>query len=331
MGVVTKNNVWGAWLCVALLLIASTPARAQADDYPARPITLLVPFAAGGSSDVVMRLVSKRVSESLKQTIVIDNRPGGAGNVAALAIKNAPKDGYTLMMGHTGTHAINATLYPDLKFDPVKDFTPITPLISFNNILIVNAESAAKSAKALVALAKTKPDGLTYASQGVGSSGHITGEQFKQATGTNILHIPYKGAAPAIQDLLGGQVSMLFDVVPFALSNIRAGKVRALAIATPQRVAVLPDVPTMAEAGVPGMEGGAWFALYAPAGTPKHIIEFINREANQILGTPEFRGRMAAQGVDVPLGSPQDLRAFVQERTETWSRVAKKANIKLEQ
>src|SRR5688572_29938786 len=144
MGAVTKNSVLGAWLCVALLLMASAPARAQADDYPSRPITLLVPFAAGGSSDVVMRLVSKRVSESLKQTIVIDNRPGGAGNVAAMAIKNAPKDGYTLMMGHTGTHAINATLYPDLKFDPVKDFSPISPLISFNNILIVNAASAAK-------------------------------------------------------------------------------------------------------------------------------------------------------------------------------------------
>ena len=179
MGVATKSrNAFGVWACVATVLAATAPARAQVADYPSRPITLLVPFVAGGSSDVVMRLVSKRVSERLKQPIVIDNRPGGAGNVAALAIKNAPKDGYTLMMGHTGTHAINATLYSDLKFDPAKDFAPITPLISFNNILIVNGASSAKSAKQLVALGKAKADGLTYASQGVGTGGRVIEELF---------------------------------------------------------------------------------------------------------------------------------------------------------
>ena len=194
-----------------MLLAASAPARAQADDYPSRPITLLVPFAAGGSSDVVMRLVSKRVSERLKQTIVIDNRPGGAGNVAALAIKNAPKDGYTLMMGHTGTHAINATLYPDLKFDPVKDFSPITPLISFNNILIVNAASTAKSAKELVALGKSKSDGLTYASQGVGTGGHLLGVILAKQTGIKLIHVPYRGVAPAVTDMVADRVDLMFS------------------------------------------------------------------------------------------------------------------------
>ena len=206
MGVATKKNR-RAFGVVGLCRACCSPRarrRTRRRDYPSRPITLLVPFVAGGSSDVVMRLVSKRVSERLKQTIVIDNRPGGAGNVAALAIKNAPKDGYTLMMGHTGTHAINATLYPDLKFDPVKDFSPITPLISFNNTLIVNEASTAKSVKELVALAKAKADGLTYASQGVGTGGHLLGVILAKQTGINLIHVPYRGVAPAVTDMVGG-------------------------------------------------------------------------------------------------------------------------------
>src|SRR5258705_4898997 len=230
MGVPMKSNgrlpIPFAALCgVAALLVAiGVPAYAQADDYPSRPITLLVPFVAGGSSDVVMRLVSRRVSERIKQTIVIDNRPGGAGNVAALAIKNAPKDGYTLMMGHTGTHAINATLYPDLKFDPVKDFTPITPLISFNNTLIVNGGSTAKSAKELVALGKAKSDGLTYASQGVGTGGHLLGVILAKQTGVNLIHVPYRGVAPAVTDMVADRVDLMFSSYVTAGPHIENGK-----------------------------------------------------------------------------------------------------------
>ena len=195
--------------CAALLAVVPATS-AQADEYPSRTITLIVPFPPGGSSDIVMRLLAQKVAESLKQTIVIDNRPGGAGNVAAMAIKNAPPDGYLLMMGHTGTHAINPALYSDLKFDPVKDFQPITALISFNNILVVPEASPAKSVAELVALAKSKPDGLSYGSQGVGTGGHLLGELFAKQTGVKLVHVPYRGIAPAVTDTVAGRMDMLF-------------------------------------------------------------------------------------------------------------------------
>ncbi len=217
-----------------LATVAAVSAEAQSD-YPSRAITLLVPFAAGGSSDVVMRLVSAKVSESIKQTIVIENRPGGGGNVAALALKNAPSDGYTLMMGHTGTHAINATLYPDLKFDPIKDFQPITALISFNNILLVPEASPAKTAVELVAFAKTKPDGLTYGSQGVGTGGHLLGVILAKQTGIKLVHVPYRGVAPAVTDMVAGRVDMMFSSYLTASPHIKSGKLRMLGLAGARR------------------------------------------------------------------------------------------------
>jgi tripartite-type tricarboxylate transporter receptor subunit TctC len=312
------------WFLAILL-----PGIASAQDYPTKPVRIIA-AAQGGLTELMPRTLAAELHKKTGQPWLVESKLGAGGVIGAEYVMKSPPDGYTLFVGFTGIFSVLPALGAKLPFEVNKDFEPIVLMATVPNILVVHPSVPANSVKELVALAKSKPDSLTYASQGVGSSGHITGEQFKQATGTSILHIPYKGAAPAVQDLLGGQVSMLFDVVPFAMANVRAGKVRALGIATAQRVAVLPDVPTMAEAGVPGMEGGAWFALYAPAGTPKHIIDFINREANLILGTPEFRNRMASQGVDVPLGSPQDLRNFVQQRTDTWRGVAKKANIKLE-
>jgi tripartite-type tricarboxylate transporter receptor subunit TctC len=328
MGVVTKNSVSGAWLCVALLLIASTPARAQADDYPSRPITLIVPFAPGGSSDVVMRLVSKRVSESLKQTIVIDNRPGGAGNVAAVAVKNAPKDGYTLMMGHTGTHAINATLYPDLKFDPVKDFSPISPLISFNNVLIVNAESAAKSAKALVALAKTKPDGLTYASQGVGTGGHLLGVILAKQAGIKLVHVPYRGVAPAVTDMVAGRVDLMFSSYVTAGPHIESGKLRMLAIAGEKRHPKLPELPTMREAGFPGVEMEQWFGLFGPAGMPEPVVRKLNAAFVDALKSDEVQNTLLPQGSIIIPGTPQELGAIVARDIVRLGQVVKDSGAK---
>jgi tripartite-type tricarboxylate transporter receptor subunit TctC len=328
MGVVTKNSVSGAWLCVALLLIASTPARAQADDYPSRPITLIVPFAPGGSSDVVMRLVSKRVSESLKQTIVIDNRPGGAGNVAAVAVKNAPKDGYTLMMGHTGTHAINATLYPDLKFDPVKDFSPISPLISFNNVLIVNAESAAKSAKALVALAKTKPDGLTYASQGVGTGGHLLGVILAKQAGIKLVHVPYRGVAPAVTDMVAGRVDLMFSSYVTAGPHIESGKLRKLAIAGEKRHPKLPELPTMREAGFPGVEMEQWFGLFGPAGMPEPVVRKLNAAFVDALKSDEVQNTLLPQGSIIIPGTPQELGAIVARDIVRLGQVVKDSGAK---
>ena len=297
-------------LC-GLTLAPAASAQAQADDYPSRPITLIVPFPPGGSSDIVMRLVSKKVSDSLKQTIVIDNRPGGAGNVAALAIKNATPDGYLLMMGHTGTHAINPSLYGDLKFDPAKDFQPITPLISFNNILVVPEASPAKSVRELVALAKSKPDGLNYGSQGVGTGGHLLGELFAKSAGVKLVHVPYRGIAPAVTDTVAGRMDMLFSSYISSAPHIESGKLRMLAIAGTERHANIPNVPTMPEAGFPDVHMQQWFGLFAPAGTPVAIVRKLNAEFVRALQSDDVKDRVVPQVAFVIPGAPEDLAAMV--------------------
>jgi len=309
----SKTSRWIARVIVSLAfsLVATTHARAQTDAYPSRPITILVPFAAGGSSDVVMRLVSKRVSESLNQTIVIENRPGGSGNVAAMAVKNAPRDGYLLMMGHTGSHAINATLYTDLKFDPVKDFAPVAPLISFNNVLIVPENSRAASAKDLVAIAKSKPDGLVYGSQGVGTGGHLLGVILAKQTGTKLVHVPYRGVAPAVTDMVAGRLDMMFSSYLTAAPHIESGKLHMLAIAGSTRHPIMPNVPTMAEAGFPGVQMDQWFGLFAPGGTPEPIIRKLNAEFVKALESEEVRNSLLPQGSIIIPGKPEDLAAMV--------------------
>jgi tripartite-type tricarboxylate transporter receptor subunit TctC len=284
---------------------------------------MLVPFAAGGSSDVVMRLVSAKVSESIKQTIVIENRPGGGGNVAALALKNAPPDGYTLMMGHTGTHAINATLYPDLKFDPIKDFQPITALISFNNILLVPEASPAKTAVELVAFAKTKPDGLTYGSQGVGTGGHLLGVILAKQTGIKLVHVPYRGVAPAVTDMVAGRVDMMFSSYLTASPHIKSGKLRMLGLAGAQRHPLIPDVPTMAEAGFAGVEMEQWFGLFAPAGTPDPIVRRLNREFVAALQSNEVNKTLLPQGSIIIPGTPEDLAARIARDVVALGKVVK--------
>ena len=329
MRVGTKSkHAFGLWACVAVLVAVAVPASAQVDDFPSRPITVLVPFAAGGSSDVVMRLVSKRVSERLKQNIVIDNRPGGAGNVAALAIKNAPKDGYTLMMGHTGTHAINATLYPDLKFDPVKDFTPISPLISFNNTLIVNSGSTAKSAKELVALGKAKPDGLTYASQGVGTGGHLLGVILAKQSGINLIHVPYRGVAPAVTDMVAGRVDLMFSSYVTAGPHIESGKLRMLAIAGAKRHPKFPELPTMADAGFPGVEMEQWFGLFGPAGMPEPVVRKLNEAFVEALESDEVRNTLLPQGSVIIPGTPKDLADMVARDIVRLGQVVKDSGAK---
>jgi tripartite-type tricarboxylate transporter receptor subunit TctC len=297
-------------LC-GVLLAAAGAGQVQADDYPSRPITLIVPFPPGGSSDIVMRLVSKKVSETLRQTIVIDNRPGGAGNVAALAIKNAAPDGYLLMMGHTGTHAINPSLYAELRFDPVKDFQPITPLISFNNILVVPEASPAKSVRELVALAKSKPDGLNYGSQGVGTGGHLLGELLAKSAGVKLVHVPYRGIAPAVTDTVAGRMDMLFSSYISSAPHIESGKLRMLAIAGTERHTSIPNVPTMAEAGFPDVHMQQWFGLFAPAGTPATIVRKLNAEFVRALQSDDVKDKVVPQVAFVIPGAPEDLAAMV--------------------
>jgi len=312
---------------ICLFTAAQSTAVLAAETFPSRPITILVPFAAGGSSDVVMRLVSRQVSESIGRPIIIENKPGGAGNTAALVIKNAAPDGYTLMMGHTGSHAINATLYPDLKFDPVRDFMPIAPLISFNNVLIVPQESPVKSAAELVALAKSKPEGLTYGSQGVGTGGHLLGIILAKRTGIQLVHVPYRGGAPAIADLLGGQVQVIFDVLSESIEFIRAGRLRPLAVTTAVRSEALPDLPTVGDF-LPGYETSAWFGVGAPRNTPAAIIDKLNKEINAGLADPRIKARFADLGAAVFMGSPTDFGKFMSEETEKWGKVVKFAGMK---
>jgi tripartite-type tricarboxylate transporter receptor subunit TctC len=289
----------------------STVTDAAEQTFPSRPITILVPFAAGGSSDVVMRLVSKTVSESIGQPIIIENKPGGAGNVAALVIKSAVPDGYTLMMGHTGSHAINATLYPDLKFDPVRDFTPIAPLISFNNVLIVPQESPVTSAAELVALAKSKPEGLTYGSQGVGTGGHLLGIILAKRTGIKLVRVPYRGVAPAVTDMVAARLDLMFASYLTASPFIENRKLRMLAIAGSQRHPQIPQVPTMAEAGYPDVEMAQWFGVFGPAGLPAPIVARLNAEFVKALRSEDVQKILLPQGSIVIPGPPEELAAMV--------------------
>lgn len=298
-------------LLVAALLLGTHPARSQPDAYPSRPITVLVPFPPGGSSDIVMRLLAQKVAESVHQPVIIDNRPGGAGNVAAMTVKQAPPDGYLLMMGHTGTHAINPSLYGDLKFDPARDFQPITALISFNNILVVPAASPAHSVADLVALARTRPEGLSYGSQGVGTGGHLLGELLARHAGVKLVHVPYRGIAPAVTDTVAGRMDMLFSSYISAAGHIEAGRLRMLAIAGGERHPRIPDVPTMAEAGFPDVQMQQWFGLFAPAQTPSAIVRKLNAEFVKALESEDVRSKVLPQVAVVIPGAPEALAAIV--------------------
>jgi tripartite-type tricarboxylate transporter receptor subunit TctC len=317
-----------ALAAAALCLAGAAPVCAQ--DYPAKPVRIIVPTAAGGLTDLLPRTLAQRLQVTTKQAWIVENRAGAGGIIGAEAAAKASADGYTLMMGFHGTQSILPALGVKLPYDPDKDFAPIIHVASVPNVLVVNPSVPAKTVQELVALAKAKPGSVSFASQGNGSSGHMAGEMFKLAAGIDIVHVAYRGAAPAMQDLMGGQVTMMFDILPLAMANVRAGKLRALAVATTERVAAAPEVPTMTEAGVPGVEGGAWFALYAPTGTPRPIIEWLNREANKVFSDPEVRDKFAAQGASFPLGSPEALGAFQAAETQRWSRVVRTAGIHLD-
>jgi tripartite-type tricarboxylate transporter receptor subunit TctC len=309
IGGVRGDVLRGALVAFGVVL-AIIPAPAHAD-YPERAITVIVPFPPGGGSDIVMRLVAAKVAESIGKPVVIENRPGAAGNVAALAIKNAPPDGYLLMLGHTGTHAINPSLYADLKFDPVKDFSPITALTAFNNILVVPAASPAKSVADLVTLAKSKPDGLAYGSQGVGTGGHLLGVLFAKHAGIKLVHVPYRGIAPAVTDTVAGRMDLLFSSYISAGPNVEAGKLRMLAIAGAARHPRIPQIPTMAEAGYADVQMQQWFALFGPAGLPAPIVQKLNAEFVRALEADEVKSSLTLQGAFVTPTTPQELAAMV--------------------
>jgi tripartite-type tricarboxylate transporter receptor subunit TctC len=308
--------------------IAAPPNPAPAQDFPARAIKIIVPQAPGGLVDILPRILAQKITETTKQPVVVGNRVGGNGARAGVDVAKAPADGYTLMMSF---HALNAMLphMTKLAFDPNRDLVPIVHVLTVPNVLVVNPSVPVSSVQELVAYAKANPGKLSFASQGIGSTGHVAGEMFKQLTGIDIVHVPYRGAAQAAQDLMGGHVTMMFDVVTLAIGHVKAGKMRALGVAAPHRVAALPDVPTMAEAGAP-LEMSAWFGLLAPAGTPPAVIAWLNRQANHVFSAPEIHSRYTSQGAEFPLGSPEAFGAHIAAEFAKWGPVIRAAKIHLD-
>ena len=314
-------------LCLALALAATPVIGAEARPYPSKPVRMIVPFAPAGSADALARTLQPALSEALGQSLVLDNRPGGSSTIGTdMAAKAAP-DGYTLLLVTT-THTVNPSLIEKLPFDTIRDFAGVSLVVSQPNILVVHPSVAVKSVKELVALAKAKPGVLNFASGGNGSSPHLSGELLKIVAGIQITHVPYKGSGPGVTDLLGGHVQMMF-AGPLALEqHIRNGRLRPLAVADKRRSALLPEVPTMTEAGVPGVETGTWYGVLAPARTPPSIVVQIQRAIVRILQAPDLKSRILNQGVDIVASSPDEFEKFMVSEVAKWSRVVKAAGVR---
>ena len=289
--------------------------------YPAKAIRYVVPFPAGGPLDIVARAIGQELNKSWGQAVVIDNRPGAGGNIGADLVAKAPADGYTILMGAVSTHAINVTLYNKLPYDPIRDFAPVTLITSVPNVLVVHPSVPANNVKELIALAKSRPGQLNFASGSTGSAGHLAGELFNSMAGVRMTHIPYKGAAPAVVDLMAGHVSLMFDNISSALPNIKATRVRALAVTTLKRSPLLPQLPTISDAGLRGFDIATWFGIFAPAGTPPDIVARLNGEIVRILHTPEMKERLALLGAE-PIGNkPDEFAAFVRAEIPKYAKV----------
>jgi tripartite-type tricarboxylate transporter receptor subunit TctC len=317
---------------VAALSVAGVFAvpNAFAQNYPNRPIKLIAPYPAGGGVDSVARLLGEKLSTRLNQAIVIDNKPGAAGTIGADALAKSSADGYTLMLGSTTDYAIAPNVHKSLGFDMRKDFAPIAELGYGTVVLVVNADFAARNVKELIAMAKAKPGDLSFASSGLGGLQHLNGEMFKQMAGVDLVHVPYKGSTQLLPDLLAGRVPMAFDSLPPHLPHIRSGKVRALAVASATRSNAIPDVPTMAEAGITGYESATNYTLFAPVGTSKDIVTMLNKEVNLILKTPEVREKLTSLGITITGGTVDSVEKRIPAEIDKWNRVVKNGNLKFE-
>ena len=316
---------------IALLALVSGQALAQ--PYPSKPVKWLIPFSAGGPTDVLARAIAPKLSESLGVPVIVENKVGAGGSLAMDAVAKAAADGYTIGMGHTGTQSINPHLYRKLPYDPLKDFAPVTPVVSYVNVLVVNPNVPAKNVAELVAYAKSNPDKVSFASGGNGATNHLSGELLKALTGAPMLHVPYKGSAPALLDVMAGSATCMFDILVTSLPQIRAGKVRALAVTSAKRSPHAPDIPTMRESGIEGYEeagSNLWFGVLAPAGTPKAIVDRLNSELVRALKTPEVTERIRTQAYDEWTLTPEEFAAFLRTDYAKWGRVVKSAGAKID-
>jgi len=320
-------------LLATAILIVAAPAYAQS--WPSKPIRMIVPFPPGGTTDIVARSLGVELQRMWQQPVVIENRPGAGGNIGSELVAKSANDGYTLLMGTVGTHAINAALFAQsgnkMPFDPVKDFVPITLAAGVPNVMVVNSKLPVNTVAEFITYAKSRPGQLNMASSGNGTSIHLTGELFKTMTGTYMVHLPYRGSAPALTDLLAGNTNVMFDNLPSALPHIKSGRLRALAVTSRERSTALPDTPTVEEAAnLKGFDASSWFGLFAPAGTPRAIIDKIQVDVAKALAVPEVRERFVAQGAQPGGTTPDQFTAFIRAETDKWTKVVKISNARVD-
>src|SRR3981189_2194352 len=324
-----KMQILKTLLCAAAIVFAGV-AGAQAQTYPSRVITLVIPFAPGGSTTIVGRGVADKMGELLGEKIVIDNRPGAGGTVGTKAVEKSEPDGYTLVLGYTGTLAIGPSLYKNVGYDPRKDFAPIGLIGNAPNSLVVNPSFPAKTIAELVAYAKANPGKVNFGSAGAGTASHITGEYFAASAGIKLVHIPYKGTGPALTDLLGGHIPMAFAPIPASHANVSAGLLRALAVTSTTCSGLLPDVPTIAESGLPGFDASLYYGLVAPAGTPRPVIDKLNRELRAALASNEVKKQLGLDGTEITPGTPEDYADFIDRDEKKWSQLVKASGVEQE-
>jgi tripartite-type tricarboxylate transporter receptor subunit TctC len=315
----------------AIFMLSAPVLHAQTTaNYPNKPIRLVVPFTPGGSTDILARAIGQELTKAWGQSVIVDNVPGAGGSIGADKVAKAPADGYTLLMGHIGTLAVNPSLYPKLAYDPVKDFAPVAWVARVPNVLVVHPSVPAKNVKELVALAKSKPGQLNYGSGGNGSAANLATEYFKMRTETSLLHIPYRGTAPAVTDLIGGQIQVLFTGAPAVLGQIKNGQLRALAISSPTRLDALPGLPTVAESGYKDFEADQWYGVVAPAGTPREIVAKLNAQINQSLNSPELKTRLNSEGAVATPATPEVFGKLIQTEIARWKPVMSSGRVKVD-
>jgi len=313
-----------------VLAALALPAAAHAEVYPAKPIRMMVAYPPGGGTDIVGRMVAQKLGEALGQSVVVENRGGASGNIGTELAARAAPDGYTILMGNVAPNAINISLFKSLPFDPVADFAPVSLVASTPNILVVHPSTRARTVKEVIVLAKAKPGALNFASAGVGSSSHLAGELFRILAGADIVHVPYKGAGPAMVDVLSGQVQLYFATMPAAMPHVKSGKLAPVAVTSAKRSQALPELPTVAESGVPGYEASTWYGVLAPAHTPQAVVTRLHGEIVKILAEPELRARLADQGFEPVGNSPEEFGEYIKSEIAKWRKVIRDAGIRPE-